>query len=67
LLRIKRTLDGAEIDKIIADVQARKALVIERLRRADWRRRELAANGLQAKCGHARAVTQPYPAPDQMR
>jgi hypothetical protein len=26
VLRIKRTLDGAEIDKIIADVQARKTM-----------------------------------------
>jgi hypothetical protein len=32
--RIKRTLDGAEIDEIIADVQAR---AIEHWRRTDWR------------------------------
>jgi len=42
VLRIKRTLDGAEIDKIIADVQARKTLAIEHRRRpigvsASWR------------------------------
>ena len=67
MLRIKRTLDGAEIDKIIADVQARNALAIEHRRRADWRKRELAANGFQAKCGHASAAPLPYPAPDQMR
>jgi hypothetical protein len=36
VLRIKRTLDGAEIDKIITDVQARKGLAIERARRAAW-------------------------------
>jgi len=36
VLRIKRTLDGAEIDKIIADQQALKARVIEHRRRADW-------------------------------
>jgi hypothetical protein len=36
VLRIKRTLDGAEIDKIISDVQARKALVVERGRRKRW-------------------------------
>jgi hypothetical protein len=37
VLRIKRTLDGAEIDKIISDVQARKAVAIERGRRMQWR------------------------------
>ena len=37
VLRIKRTLDGAEIDKIIWDIEARKALAIERQRWADWR------------------------------
>lgn len=35
-LRIKRTLDGAAIDKIIRDVEARKALAIEHRRRALW-------------------------------
>ena len=34
VLRIKRTLDGAEIDKIIWDVEAHKALAMERQRRA---------------------------------
>jgi hypothetical protein len=38
VLRIKRTLDAAEIDKIIADVQARKALAVERGRRHRWQR-----------------------------
>jgi hypothetical protein len=38
VLRIKRTLDGAEIDKLISDVQARKALAIERARRKQWQR-----------------------------
>jgi hypothetical protein len=32
VLRIKRTLDGAEIDTIIADVQARNAMAIEQRR-----------------------------------
>jgi hypothetical protein len=36
VLRIKRTLDGAEIDKIISDVQARKALAVEHGRRQRW-------------------------------
>jgi hypothetical protein len=38
VLRIKRTLDGAEIDKIISDVQARTALAVERGRRQRWQR-----------------------------
>jgi hypothetical protein len=36
VLRIKRTLDAGEIDKIIADLQARKALAVERGRRKRW-------------------------------
>jgi hypothetical protein len=35
-LRIKRTLDGGEIDKIISGVQARKELSFERVRRKRW-------------------------------
>jgi hypothetical protein len=38
VLRIRRTLDGAEIDKIISDLQARKALAVEHTRRALWNR-----------------------------
>jgi len=41
VLRIKRTLNGAEIDELISDVQARKTRAIELARRADWHRREL--------------------------
>jgi hypothetical protein len=44
VLRIKRTLDGREIDKVISDVQVQKSLAVERCRRADWRRRELTAS-----------------------
>ena len=36
VLRIKRTLDSNEIDKIISDAQARKALAVERDRRKRW-------------------------------
>jgi hypothetical protein len=36
VLRIKRTLDSDEIDKIISDLQARKALAVERGRRKRW-------------------------------
>jgi hypothetical protein len=53
LLRIKRTLDGVEIDKIISGLQAEKALAIERRRRADWRKRELAAKSFLAEKDHA--------------
>jgi hypothetical protein len=38
VLRIKRTLDSDEIDKIISDLQAHKALAIERGRRQRWQR-----------------------------
>jgi hypothetical protein len=38
VLRIERTLDGDEIDKIISDLQARKGLAIERVRRKRWKR-----------------------------
>lgn len=37
VLRIKRALDGAEIDALIFDVQARMALAKEHVRRRHWR------------------------------
>jgi hypothetical protein len=49
VLRIARTLDGAEIDRIISDVEARKAVAVEHRRRADWRKRESAAASFPAK------------------
>lgn len=49
VLRIKRTLNGVEIDELISDVQARKARAIELARRADWHRRELSARRFQAE------------------
>jgi hypothetical protein len=49
VLRIKRTMNGAEIDELIADVQARKARAIELARRADWKRRELSARAFPAE------------------
>jgi hypothetical protein len=36
-------MDRPEIDEIIRDVEARKALATERQRRTDWRERELSA------------------------
>jgi hypothetical protein len=50
LLRIRRTLDGAEIDKIIWEFEARKALGMEQRRRAEWRKSELAADRFRAEC-----------------
>ena len=50
VLRIKRTLDGAEIDKIILDVETRKALAAERHRRAQWDRIVKSAAGFRPEC-----------------
>ena len=49
VLRIKRTLNGAEIDELISDVQTRKARAIELARRADCKRRELSARTFLAE------------------
>ena len=49
-MRIKRTLDGVEIDTIISDVEAREALALERQRRADGRKR-----AASLKASHAQA------------
>ncbi|WP_187435093.1 hypothetical protein [Bradyrhizobium cytisi] len=56
VLRIKRTLAGAEIDKVIWDMEAQKALALERERRTEWRKRELTANRFRAERGHANDV-----------
>ncbi|MCK1714214.1 MULTISPECIES: hypothetical protein [unclassified Bradyrhizobium] len=50
VLRIRRTLDGVEIDRIIWDVEAHKALAIEHRRRAEWRKSELEAACFRAEC-----------------
>jgi hypothetical protein len=67
VLRIKRTLCGPEIDDIISDVQARKALMAERQRRTDWRNRELAAKRFGAETHHADAASAPHLTPDRVR
>lgn len=66
VLRIKRTLDGAEIDQIILDVEARKALATEQKRRADWRERELAAGRFRSECDHLSSALLPHLDPDQV-
>ena len=43
VLRIRRTMNGTEVDQLISDVLARKARAIELTRRADCKRRELSA------------------------
>jgi hypothetical protein len=66
VLRIKRTLGGGEIDKIISDLQARKALAVEYRRRADWRKRELSARQLLRQ--HViTLMTHQHLAPDRAR
>jgi hypothetical protein len=67
VLRIARTLNGAEIDKLISDVEARKAAAVEHRRRADWRKRELAANSFEAACHHVNKASMPHLAPDRVR
>ena len=59
VLRIKRTLNGREIDQIILDVETRKALAIEQQRRADWRKSELAASRFRAECDGVGAASTP--------
>jgi hypothetical protein len=59
LLRIKRTLDGAEIDELISDLQARKALAVEHRRRADWFKREASASTFQPESDCAVDVALP--------
>ena len=66
VLRIKRTLDSDEIDKIISDVQALKARAIEHRRRVEWRKRELAAASFHAECHHPNAVSPSHFAPDRL-
>ncbi|MCA6097632.1 hypothetical protein [Bradyrhizobium australafricanum] len=66
ILRIKRTLDGAEIDQIIRDMEAQKALAVERRRRAEWRERELAASRFRAECERTSALSLSRPAYDRV-
>ncbi|WP_024520981.1 hypothetical protein [Bradyrhizobium sp. Tv2a-2] len=56
VLRMKRTLGGAEIDKIISDVEAGKALLMEHHRRAEWRKREVSASRFRAECDHCHGL-----------
>ena len=66
VLRIDRTLDGAEIDKLIADLDAVKALAIEHRRRAHWRQREPLAGSFAAEFDHAGDASAPHGPHDQV-
>ncbi|MBR0900984.1 hypothetical protein JQ616_39015 [Bradyrhizobium tropiciagri] len=50
VLRIKRTLNGGEIDEFIWRHEAQKASVFEQQRRVQWRERELVAARFGADC-----------------
>ncbi|UPK39075.1 hypothetical protein IVB18_18665 [Bradyrhizobium sp. 186] len=65
-LRIRRTLDGTEIDKIIWDFEAHKALAAEHRRRADWRKAEVEAERFRAQCVHIAAAALSSSVPDRM-
>jgi len=66
VLKIRRTLTGAEIDDVIATTVAGLELAAERRRRAEWRKGELAAQRFRDACDHADAATVPRSAPVQM-
>jgi hypothetical protein len=65
VLRIKPTLDRAQTEKLISNAQARKALAVERIGRADWRKRELAVNSLETERDHVNDASMPHLAPDR--
>ena len=66
VLKIRRTLTGKEIDDLIANTCAGFELAAEHRRRADWRKRELAASSFQIECGHANVASLPHTAPDRV-
>jgi hypothetical protein len=52
VLKIRRTLTGAEIDDVIATTVAGLQLAEEQARRREWRNAELAAERFRAECNH---------------
>ncbi|MDA9410583.1 hypothetical protein [Bradyrhizobium sp. CCBAU 45384] len=50
VLKIRRSLTGAEIDDVIATTVAGLQMAAERQRRAEWRKAELAASRFRAVC-----------------
>ncbi|WP_172628177.1 hypothetical protein [Bradyrhizobium ivorense] len=63
---LRRTLDGAETDQIIREMEARKALAVEYPRRAEWRKSELAASWFRDECNHLNAAPPSHLAQDRM-
>ncbi|WP_161534629.1 hypothetical protein [Bradyrhizobium sp. LCT2] len=66
VLKIRRTLTGAEIDDVIATTVAGLQLAAERRRRAEWRKGELAAERFRAACDHPDEAALSQSAPDRM-
>jgi hypothetical protein len=66
VLKIRRILNGDEIDGVIATTVAGLQLATERRRRAEWRKGELAASRSRSEC-HADAAALPRSAPDRVR
>lgn len=67
VLKIRRTLNGDEIDGVIAMTVAGLQSAAERRRRAERRKGELAAERFRASCDHADAAAVPRSAPDRVR
>jgi hypothetical protein len=64
VLKIRRTLTGAEIDDVIATVLAGFELALEQRRRADWQNRSLSARNFAAEHRHSDNAAAPYPVHD---
>jgi hypothetical protein len=58
VLKIRRTLTGAEIDDVITTVLAGFEMAAEHRRRAEWRQRELSASCFCAECDHCHGLDQ---------
>jgi hypothetical protein len=59
ILRMRRDMTGKELDQALATVLANLELSGERQRRADWRRRDLAASRFRANVDHFDAARLP--------
>ncbi|AND92607.1 MULTISPECIES: hypothetical protein [Bradyrhizobium] len=67
VLKIRRTLTGAEIDDVIATTVAGLQLAAERRLRAEWRKGELAAERFRAACDYLNAVRLPSSAQNRVQ
>jgi hypothetical protein len=57
-MKIWKTLTGQEVKRVIADTHARFELAAKHRRRAEWRKRELAASRFRAECDHCHGLDQ---------